>query len=161
MPSHPLTSPLSLSCRYYTSAAICEAKWLLDGNEKHVQRQINFWELGRAAFSRVPPSVQDHQKNLVLKTWLSAPKASPGTEGRTHLLEQGYLLRPGDKHVTARLLLKAKDFGFADHEDFLAGIVPLEELPAEIRALVAASGYSLEEILSVARAEQQNGLVES
>lgn len=66
----------------------------------------------------------------------------------------------GDKLVAAQIALGAKLSDGKHAMDFIHGRIPLKDLPAELRALVTASGHSLEEILKVARVELTRAQVE-
>lgn len=82
-------------------------------------------------------------KSLV--RWLRTARGSPASVMRADLLENGSLVRLGDKVNAARALLS----GCTDQgqEDLLDAKLGLEDLPTELRAVVAASGHSFEDVL--------------
>lgn len=86
-----------------------------------------------------------------LVRWLSAARDSPANARRAQLLESEVLPRLGEKFVAANALLAANHCGCMDQEELLDASLQLEDLPTELRAVVAASGHSFEDVLYVAQ----------
>ncbi|KAI3393863.1 hypothetical protein diail_3538 [Diaporthe ilicicola] len=142
------------------SAQICEAKWRLTGEERDVKRQIGYLEAALTLAQKIPFTNKGRSMRNEIEDKLRAAVWRQGDMGRAtwaYLKKHGGFVNQGDKVFTARVALKAKLSGDTDPMDFVAGRIPLDHLPAELRALVVASGHSLEEILTVARDELSKG----
>lgn len=153
----PLTNLTSTALRRgLLSAQICDSKWLLTGHERDIKSQIDLLEPALLLAKKIPFANDGVNMEKDVEERLEAAKYRQGDRGRQYwafLKENRAMVPPGDKLITARILLNAKLGRDTDPGDLLRGEIPLNDLPAELRALVVSSGHSLEEILCVAREE--------
>ncbi|KAK2613201.1 hypothetical protein N8I77_000128 [Diaporthe amygdali] len=148
---------------YILSAGICDSKWFLTGDERDIKTQISFLEPALALTKKFPYTHTGRETNSDVGLKLQSARARLGSTGRAQwaqLRKYGVLVPRGDKLVAAQIALGAKLSDGKHAMDFIDGRIPLKDLPAELRALVTASGHSLEEILKVAREELTRAQVE-